>query len=148
MPELNPSHYAGDVSVRSAWDDLSTSPDAILVDVRTRAEWAFVGVPVLAEFGKAPLLVEWNDFDTGALVPDFEGRLKSELDRHGVNTDARLYFICRSGSRSRKAAVAATAIGYANSYNVEHGFEGSLGPDRHRGTAGSWKGEGLPWMQT
>jgi rhodanese-related sulfurtransferase len=105
-------------------------------------------VPVLAEIGKAPLLVEWNDFDTGALVPDFEGRLKSELDRLGVKTDARLYFICRSGSRSRNAAVAATAIGYAHSYNVEHGFEGSLGPDRHRGTAGSWKGEGLPWMQT
>lgn len=147
MPDTTEEGYAGDVSARSAWDDLAGSPAAALIDVRTRAEWAYVGVPVLAGIGKAPLLVEWDDFSTGTLVPDFEGRLAAALDGAGVARDASLYFLCRSGNRSRKAAIAATAIGYARCFNVEDGFEGKLGPDRHRGTAGSWKGEGLPWMQ-
>lgn len=148
MSDLTDAGYAGDVSAQSAWDDLKASPDALLIDVRTRAEWTYVGIPVLAEIGKEPLLVEWDDFATGTLVPDFEGRLSAVLGQGGVSPDAPLYFLCRSGNRSRKAAIAATATGYAHCYNIEHGFEGKLGPDRHRGTAGSWKGEGLPWMQT
>jgi len=148
MSDLTDAGYSGDVSAQSAWDDLKASPNARLIDVRTRAEWAYVGIPVLADIDKAPLLIEWDDFATGTLVADFEGRLSAELDRDGTGKDAPLYFLCRSGARSRQAAIAATAIGYAHCYNVEHGFEGKLGPDRHRGTAGSWKGEGLPWMQT
>lgn len=148
MPDLTSSGYSGDVSVQSAWDDLKASPDALLIDVRNRAEWTFVGIPVLSDIAKEPLLVEWDDFATGTLVADFEGRLSAELGRVGAGKEAPLYFLCRSGNRSRKAAIAATAIGYAHCFNVEHGFEGKLGPDGHRGTAGSWKGEGLPWTQT
>jgi rhodanese-related sulfurtransferase len=62
--------------------------------------------------------------------------------------DAPLYFICRSGNRSRQAAMLATEVGYSRAFNVEYGFEGRLGSDRHRGTAGSWKAEGLPWVQS
>lgn len=140
--------YAGDVSAKSAWDALSSSPEALLVDVRSRAEWAFVGVPVLAGIGKTTLLVAWNDFDAGARVPDFLGRLNAALEAQGARKETPLYFICRSGSRSRNAAIEATTGGYAHCYNVDNGFEGDLDPDGHRGTAGGWKAEGLPWAQT
>ena len=140
--------YAGDVSAKAAWDGLEQSPEATLVDVRTRAEWAYVGTPVLASLGKSPLLLEWDEFPSGVLVPDFVGRLIGELDKRGVPMDAPLYFICRSGNRSRQAAMLATEVGYSRAFNVEYGFEGRLGPDRHRGTAGSWKAEGLPWVQS
>ncbi len=140
--------YAGDVSARAAWDDLSGSPAAILVDVRTRAEWSYVGMPVLSAIGKTPVLLEWDDFPSGALVPDFIGRLDAELARRGIGREAPLYFICRSGNRSRQAAVLATAAGHARSYNIEFGFEGRLSPERHRATPGSWKAEGLPWVQS
>ena len=140
--------YAGDVNVKTAWDNLANSAAATLVDVRTRAEWSYVGVPVLASIGKATVFVEWDDFSTGAIVPDFIGRLKAELARLGVGQDAPLYFICRSGNRSRQAAVAATTAGYAHAFNIAHGFEGRLDGERHRGTAESWKGEGLPWVQS
>ena len=116
--------------------------------MRTAAEWSYVGVPVLSSIGKATVLVEWDDFPSGELVPDFIGRLKAQLDKLGVGTDAPLYFICRSGNRSRHAAVAATAAGYRSAFNIAHGFEGRLGPDRHRGTQESWKAEGLPWVQS
>ncbi|HEY5082835.1 MAG TPA: rhodanese-like domain-containing protein [Bauldia sp.] len=140
--------YAGDIDVRTAWADLANKAEATLIDVRTKAEWSYVGVPVLASIGKATVFVEWDDFATGALVPDFIGRLKAELARHGVREDAPLYFICRSGNRSRQAAVAATAAGYSQAFNVAHGFEGRLDGERHRATGDSWKGEGLPWVQS
>jgi rhodanese-related sulfurtransferase len=148
MSENRAGGYAGDVSVREAWDNLAKSATATLVDVRTAAEWTYVGVPVLSSIGKATVLVEWDEFPSGQLVPDFIGRLKAELDKLGIDKDAPLYFLCRSGNRSRHAAVMATAAGYRHAYNIAHGFEGRLGPDRHRGSNESWKGEGLPWVQS
>jgi rhodanese-related sulfurtransferase len=148
MSENTAAGYAGDVSVKAAWDALGHSPEATLVDVRTKAEWAYVGIPVLTPLGKSPVLLEWDEFPSGGLVPDFVGRLRGELDKRGVPKDAALYFICRSGNRSRQAAMLATDAGYSRAFNVEYGFEGRLGPDRHRGTTGSWKAEGLPWVQS
>jgi rhodanese-related sulfurtransferase len=140
--------YAGDVSTRHAWDDLAKSSAAMLIDVRSQAEWVYVGVPVLSSIGKTTLLVEWDDFTTRERVPDFVNRLKAALDEHGAGRDTPLYFICRSGNRSRTAAIEATAAGYSQCFNIELGFEGRLSPERHRGTAGSWKAENLPWVQS
>jgi rhodanese-related sulfurtransferase len=140
--------YAGDVSAATAWRDLQASPRAALIDVRTAAEWAFVGLPSLTAIGKAPLLVAWNEFPSGAQIPDFAGRLKAALEEADIGADAPLYFLCRSGARSRSAAIVATAAGYRHAYNIEQGFEGALDADRHRATPGSWKAEGLPWAQS
>jgi rhodanese-related sulfurtransferase len=140
--------YAGDIDVKAAWGDLANSASAVLVDVRTRAEWAYVGVPVLDSIGKAAIFVEWDDFATGAVVPDFTGRLKLALDQRGIAADAPIYFICRSGNRSRQAAIVATAVGYSHAYNISLGFEGRLDAERHRATPGSWKGDGYPWVQS
>jgi rhodanese-related sulfurtransferase len=148
MSGIQGDGYAGDVSAKEAWDDLATSGDATLIDVRTAAEWAYVGVPVLSSIGKSTVLVEWDEFPSGELIADFPGRLKAALDKLGVGQDAPLYFICRSGNRSRHAAVAATAAGFTRSYNVANGFEGRLDQNRHRGTTESWKGAGLPWVQS
>jgi rhodanese-related sulfurtransferase len=148
MAEDTSGRYAGDVSCEAAWADLERSAQATLVDVRTAAEWAYVGVPSLTPIGKSTVLIEWDRFPSGELVPDFLGRLKSALDKIGVGSDAPVYFICRSGNRSRHAAIAATAAGYRHCFNVEHGFEGRLGPERHRATSGSWKAAGLPWVQS
>lgn len=142
------SQYSGDISAANAWEGLRKTDSATLVDVRSRAEWAFVGVPVLSSINKKTVLVEWNDFATGAIVPNFVERLETALADAGVVGDAPLYFICRSGARSRNAAIAATAAGHAQCFNVEHGFEGPLDAENHRNTAGSWKAEGLPWEQS
>ena len=142
------SSYAGDVSAVDAWRDLQTTADAALIDVRTAAEWAFVGLPALDAIGKAPLLVAWNEFPSGAQVPDFAGRLMAALAEAEIGPDAPLYFLCRSGARSRSAAIVATAAGCRRAYNIEQGFEGALDADRHRATSGSWKAEGLPWAQS
>jgi rhodanese-related sulfurtransferase len=141
--------YAGDLDPRQAWDLLAADKAAVLVDVRSRAEWTFVGVPVLASLGKAPLFVAWQNYATGPdgraqMVPnpDFAAQVAAAVDRA-----APVVFICRSGGRSRSAAMAMTALGYARAYNLAGGFEGDRDAAGHRGASGGWKAAGLSWTQ-
>ncbi|MBS0242596.1 MAG: rhodanese-like domain-containing protein, partial [Proteobacteria bacterium] len=61
--------------------------------------------------------------------------------------ESELYFICRSGARSQRAAEAMLKAGYQRCFNVADGFEGPLDGERHRGRSGGWKARGLPWEQ-
>jgi len=54
--------YAGDVTPQAAWKILNEIEGAVLIDVRTRAEWNYVGLPDLATAGKKPALLEWQVF--------------------------------------------------------------------------------------
>lgn len=136
--------YAGDIGPQQAWELLAENPDAVLVDVRTEAEWKFVGVPDTSSVAKPTLLIEWVD-STGARNTGFLDQLRTALgDR---STDAPVLFLCRSGQRSAHAADIATAAGIAPSYNISDGFEGPLDEFGHRGGAG-WRALGLPWRQS
>ena len=136
-----------DVDVGTAWEGLSAGGGSQLVDVRTRAEWTYVGIPDLASVGKRPVLVEWQTFPDQAVDPRFVERLAGELKALGVKPEDDLYFICRSGSRSLAAARAMAEAGYRSCHNVLCGFEGPLDDLRHRGTLSGWKALGLPWQQ-
>lgn len=133
--------YAGDLTPREAWDLLSQKPQAVLVDVRTEPEWAFVGVPDLRPLHREARLVSWQDYPSMARNPRF-GEGLADLPK-----DAPILFLCRSGGRSRAAAIAVTALGFAQCFNVAGGFEGDIDGDGHRGVGG-WKAAGLPWRQS
>jgi rhodanese-related sulfurtransferase len=135
--------YAGDITPTEAWKILNARPEAVLVDVRTPAEWAYVGLPDLSAAGKEPLLVPWVLFPSMTINPDFGAEVESAVADH----EAPLLFLCRSGVRSRAAAIAMTARGYRSCYNVATGFEGDPDSRRHRGTMSGWKVENLPWVQ-
>ncbi|MEP7035219.1 MAG: rhodanese-like domain-containing protein [Dermatophilaceae bacterium] len=134
--------YAGNVDPSEAYAALEADPDAVLVDVRTSAEWSYVGIPDLSQIGKRVIALEWQRFPDGALNVSFV----QELREKGVGEGAPIYFLCRSGVRSAAAAELATAAGLGPAFNVSHGFEGPLDHDGHRTIAG-WKVEGLPWRQ-
>ncbi len=140
---MNP-RYAADLSAQEAFDLLQSEDSAVLVDVRTRAEWSYVGVPDLSGLGKALVCIEWVSFPDGLRNAHF----LEQLDAAGVRRDASVAFICRSGVRSAAAADAATASGFARCYNVSGGFEGPLDLSGHRGRSGGWKAQGLPWRQS
>lgn len=133
--------------VTEVWERLKSEPDAVLVDVRTQAEWTFVGLPDLTALGKRPLLVEWQSFPGGQANPSFAQQLEAELAAMAAGPDTSIFFICRSGSRSLSAAQAMAAAGYCGCQNVADGFEGPCDEARHRGSAGGWKANGLPWSQ-
>ena len=136
--------YAGDVTAATAWKILSENNDAILIDVRTRAEWNYVGLPELAPIGKKPALLEWQAFPGMQQNPEFMSALGNAV----ANKDTPLLFLCRSGARSAAAAKAMSAAGYSTCLNVADGFEGPLDALGKRGSAGGWKATGLPWRQT
>lgn len=134
--------YAGDVTPEQAWAALRDRPDAVLVDVRTRAEWSYVGLPDLADIGKQVVQVEWQGYPDGFVNDLFT----SDLEDAGVAPDQPVYFLCRSGVRSVAAAEAATRDGWSEALNVLEGFEGPPDAQRHR-TVSGWKVAGLPWVQ-
>ncbi len=135
--------YAGDLPPGEAYALLRDDPRAVLVDVRTAAEWTYVGVPDLAPLGKDAVRVEWLRYPGGAT----NERFLDELAAAGVDRDSPVVFLCRSGVRSVAAAEAATAAGYERAYNITEGFEGPLDGDGHRGARG-WRAAGLPWRQS
>jgi rhodanese-related sulfurtransferase len=135
--------YAGDIAPTEAWALLAREPGAVLVDVRSAPEWSFVGTPDLSSVGKKTVLVQWQTYPGMTPNPDFAAALRAA----GVTPGQSVIFLCRSGARSRSAAIAMTAAGYAVCYNLAGGFEGPHDPHRHRGVVSGWKAAGLPWTQ-
>jgi rhodanese-related sulfurtransferase len=127
----------------TTWEALKDEPRAQLVDVRTDAEWNFVGVPDLGPAGKETALIPWQVYPAMQRNPAFE----RQLQQTGFTPDDHLYFICRSGVRSLAAAEAAQAAGFPHVYNVADGFEGPPDANSHRGAKAGWKADGLPWRQ-
>ena len=131
------------VSPDAALQALREDRSAQLVDVRTDAEWTYVGVPDLAAAGKQPVLIPWQVFPSMQVNQAFLDALR----RAGATPDMKLYFLCRSGARSTAAALAAIDAGFPHAYNIADGFEGPPDEEGHRGTVAGWKADGLPWRQ-
>lgn len=134
--------YAGDITATEAWEQLQAG--AQLVDVRTQAEWNFVGLPDLTALGRRVHCVEWQSFPSGAPNAGFAAQAGQAL---GPDKDQPVLLLCRSGARSRAAAIALTAAGYSKAFNVAGGFEGDIDGQGHRGNINGWKASGLPWRQ-
>jgi rhodanese-related sulfurtransferase len=136
LAEVQPAKgYAGDVHPLLAWQWVQDG-QALIVDVRTDAERAWVGfVP-----DAAPLA--WKQWPGMAMNPDFDAGLRA-LAGQG----RKLLMLCRSGVRSVAAAQRATELGL-EAYNLLEGFEGD--PDAHaqRGRLGGWRYHRLPWRQS
>ena len=151
-PELSLRHsmappssleYAGDISAAQAWERLEADPKAQLVDVRTAAEWNFVGLPDISSLGRQVHCVEWQAFPTGARNPGFVIEAGQALN----DKDAPVLLLCRSGARSRAAAIALTQAGFSHAFNIAGGFEGDTDEEGHRGNRNGWKAANLPWRQ-
>jgi rhodanese-related sulfurtransferase len=135
--------YAGDLKPTDAWKLLAEDKQAQLVDVRTRPEWMFVGLPDLSSLGKKVQLQSWQVFP----AMEVDGNFGAAVSQQIPDRNAPILFLCRSGGRSRAAAMAMTAMGYRKCFNVAEGFEGNPDAERHRGKTGGWKAAGLPWNQ-
>ncbi len=140
--------YSGDIQPTEAWEMLKGDPKAQLVDVRTAAEWNYVGVADLSPLGRSAILVEWQTLPSMARNPQFEADLAAKLKAAGADKQTPIAFLCRSGARSKSAAIAMTAAGFSKCFNVAGGFEGDLDSKRHRGHTNGWKAQGLGWQQT
>jgi len=128
---------------------LEADVDTVLIDVRTQAEWAFVGLPDLSASGRPLWPIEWVAYPDMARNLGFADHLAAQMDG---KLPARLFFICRSGVRSMAAAqsVAASMAAQGDSVhctNIAEGFEGDIDQNGQRGRVNGWKVRGLPWRQ-
>ena len=126
------------LSPRQAWDLLQQDTGAVLVDVRTKIEHAFVGHPVGA------VHIAWKEAPDWQLNPAFA----AEVEKRVPDKKAPVLLLCRSGQRSLEAAAALEQAGFARLINIVDGFEGPLDQQQHRGQLGGWRYEDLPWAQS
>lgn len=124
---------------------LENNSQAVILDVRSSMEYAYVGhVPgsVFVPLKEPPF---WED-DPGfvekagiALAEKFPDRDPRELT---------VLALCRSGARSMMAAQLLSGDGYKDVYNVAEGFEGDKDEHQHRSSINGWRYHGLPWVQS
>jgi rhodanese-related sulfurtransferase len=121
-----------------AWDLLQLNSDAVLVDVRTKVEHAFVGHPPGA------IHIAWKE------APDWQinSKFVAEVKKVVPDYNAPVLLLCRSGQRSLDAAKALEEAGFQHLINIVDGFEGPLDQHKHRGNLGGWRFNGLPWAQS
>jgi len=151
-----------------AYDMLNTVPDTYLIDVRTRAEYQFVGHPHKAYL--FPYMFLTNGF---AKVDESYGYQLSQKNKTFLENIGKafkktdnLLIICRDGTRSALAAKDLIEEGYKKVFDVKDGFEGPEFPNfednnrhkfyrqlgkrnkiagfQHRRHYG-WQWWGLPW---
>ncbi|HQR20925.1 MAG TPA: rhodanese-like domain-containing protein [Burkholderiaceae bacterium] len=126
--------YAGAVTPVEAWR-LVSQRAARLVDVRTPAEFRFVGsVP-------GSVNIEWRGTD---VLPT---AMFLDALRNKVDPTQPVLLLCRSAVRSDSAARAAAAAGFTRVYNVLEGFEGKRNHVGQRGQIDGWRWHHLPWVQ-
>ena len=130
-----PAHgYAGDIPPALAWQWVQAG-NAVLVDVRTDAERAWVGQVPGAK------VVAWKQWPQMLMTPDFDTQLQAV-----VPSGSKVLLLCRSGVRSVAAAQRATELGL-QAYSILEGFEGDLDANGQRGKLNGWRYRGLPWQQ-
>lgn len=140
----------GVASPDEAWADLQAAADTLLIDVRTQAEWQFVGAADLSDAAASAAYIEWAQLPAMAPNPSFADAAMQAVRQTKA---ARVYFICRSGARSAAAAglMQQALAGHGMEVaciNVAEGFEGDLDSQGRRGAMNGWKARGLPWRQS
>lgn len=129
------------VSTKDAWQKIQQE-DSFLLDVRTEAEWDFVGTPVVnaaryiqISFMEYPGMLVNNDF-----ILEFNKKFTG-------NKQSNIFCLCRSGARSHKVAEILELQGFTAVYNLIDGFEGEVDSNQQRSNVSGWKFNGLPWRQ-
>ncbi|WP_353136702.1 rhodanese-like domain-containing protein [Limnohabitans sp.] len=125
--------YAGDITPDTAYQWMQSGA-AVMVDVRSEAELAWVG------FVPGAVAVPWKQWPSTVINPLFDEAIKAAAK------GKKVVLLCRSGVRSIAAAQRASQLGI-EAYNILEGFEGDANSDGHRGTQGGWRMRGLPWRQ-
>lgn len=127
----------------------------LFIDVRDPVEIMFTGATNMVDANIPYLLVDrfrWNPQRGMFLTeqnPDFSQQVAAALTAKGLDQDARIITMCRSGSeRGRPSAQLLRENGFPNALYVVHGFQGDRaedGPHAGKRVLNGWQNSGLPW---
>ena len=145
MTESNDIADIPEVTPPQAMEILISDNSAVLIDVRSKVEFDYVGHPPNA------ISIPWKEAPEWTVNPDFVENVKKQLDDANKDVPAEnlnILMLCRSGGRSMDAAILLSKCGFSNVLNISEGFEGTIDEDRHRGNINGWRFHNLPWEQT
>jgi len=135
--------YKRNLLPKMAVERLQNNPQALFVDVRSKAEFKYVGYP------ENSILISWIDDPDWEPNPEaFSDAVMQELDGRENLSDTEIILICRSGFRSNEALKCLENKGFTQVSHVASGFEGDLDENDHRGNLNGWRHDGMPWSQS
>lgn len=156
VPEAKRSASGLHLTAVEAADMKKAQPEKVLfLDIRTRAEAMYLGMPTLADYLipvlDFPEVWEWSA-ERGEYIqqgnPNFVKDVEDRLARAGLTKDDTVILICRSGVRSNSASAVLTHYGFKRAYTVIDGYEGDTakdGPQKGQRVVNGWKNAQLPW---
>jgi len=135
--------YKRNLLPKMAVERLQSNSQALFVDVRSKAEYKYVGYP------ENSILIPWIDEPDWEPNPEvFSDLVMQELDGRENLSDTEIILICRSGFRSNEALKCLENKGFTQVSHVASGFEGDLDENDHRGNLNGWRHDGMPWSQS
>jgi len=135
--------YKRNLLPKMAVERLQNNPQALFVDVRSKAEFKYVGYP------ENSILIPWIDDPDWEPNPEaFSDLVMQELDGRENLLNTEIILICRSGFRSNEALKCLENKGFTQVSHVASGFEGDLDENDHRGNLNGWRHDGMPWSQS
>ena len=135
--------YKRNLLPKMAIERLQNNPQALFVDVRSKAEYKYVGYP------ENSILIPWIDDPDWEPNPEaFSDLVMKELDGRENLLNTEIILICRSGFRSNEALKCLENKGFTQVSHVASGFEGDLDENDHRGNLNGWRHDGMPWSQS
>ncbi len=136
------------VTPSQAYSLIAANPNAYIIDVRTAAEWLYVGHPGKNKIGQGAEIegkivnIPWLIEHKGVMIvnPSF---LSDINEIFKGNPDVLLITMCRSGNRSVPSSKLLEEAGY-QVLEMPAGFEGGTDSLGYR-TVNGWKNNGLPY---
>lgn len=146
------------LSAQEAYDKVQRQDGKVLlVDVRDPVEIMFVGSADSVDVNIPFMLVDRTRFNEERGIfaldinPDFADQIKAELAKRGMDENAEVITMCRSGSeRGEPSAVVLRDAGLPNARFVVNGFQGDPlkeGPQAGMRLQNGWQNSGLPWSR-
>lgn len=144
------------LTASQAFDMVSAKKKKILfVDIRTRSEVNFLGMPTLADANVPYMQMNdwyaWNEKKKSFKLDvnnDFASDIEARLKEKSLSKSDTVILMCRSGSRSAKAVNLLATLGYKKVYTVVDGYEGDkvkTGKFKGMRMKNGWKQAKLPW---
>ena len=157
LPDYKRSRLQLYLTPQEAYEIVGKAPARTLfLDVRTRAEAMYVGMPTPADalvpyVEHQEMMTDWDERrHMYQLEPnsDFIQEAEIRLKEKGLGKTDQVILICRSGDRSARAADLLASAGFTRVYSIAEGFEGDSVKDGAKAgqrIVNGWKNAGLPW---
>lgn len=139
--------YGGDVTCVDAHRAATNNRMSTIIDVRTKHEWQTIGIPFLENGQNSIGFIEWQKFPEMQFNDTFVADVEKFISAKGASKSDPIYLLCRTGGRSKNAAIALTQAGFTQAKNILSGFEGVPDENGERGTIEGWQFNKLPWKK-